>query len=580
MDRGELSAALEDIPREPGVYRFLDGERQPVYIGKAVDLRDRLTSYRQPPSRRIEAMLETADDIDFAVTDTETQALLLEANLIKRHQPRYNVRLTDDKSYPLIQLTDHRFPRIEVTRDPEEGATVFGPFTDRLRLDEAIKAIREQYGLRGCSDHKFANRDRPCLDYELGICAAPCTGLIDDTEYHEGVAAATRFFEGESGLLAQPVEDAMIEAAADRSYERAANLRDRLEAIRSLHGQHEEAIASKRIQRTVDVLGVSIRGDTATVARLHSDGGQLVERTRRRMAAPDIPTDRVGEVIAAFLTQYYAERPFPDVILVQELPTDDDVVDWLAGEGIDLRVPAAGREATLLDLALKNASTRVGTGGDPHTLLAHRLDIDRPRRIEGIDVSHAHGRAVVGSNVVFVDGSPETSHYRRKRLPDGNDDVDRISRLARWRAERSLAGSDSRPDPDLLLVDGGRAQLAGVEQVLDGIGWSVPVISLAKREETVITSNGPQDWPDDDAALHLLQRVRDEAHRFAVSYHQTVRDSVETVLDEIPGIGPERRRRLLRRFGSLDGVRSASLEELMDVPGVGEETARTLHSHL
>ena len=580
MDSGELEATLTDIPREPGVYRFLDDDDRPVYIGKAVDLRDRVASYRQPPSRRIEAMLETATDLDVAVTDTETQALLLEANLIKRHQPRYNVRLTDDKSYPLVQLTDHEYPRIEVTRDPEDGSAIFGPYTDRLRLDAAVKALREEFGLRGCSDHKFSHRDRPCLDYELGICAAPCVDQIDRDSYQTGVEAACRFFEGEVGLLATPVERAMEEAATQRSYERAANLRDRLEAIKSLHGQREAAVSAVGEERTIDVLGVSIRGDSAIVARLHSEGGQLVERTRRQLSAPEVPDDRVGEVIGAFLTQYYAERPFPDAILVQELPTDPSVGMWFETEGVDLRVPAAGWEATLLDLALKNAATSAGVGGDPHLVLGDRFGIETPRRIEGIDVSHAQGRAVVGSNVVLVDGSPEKAHYRRKRLPDGNDDVNRIGHLARWRARRAVDGRDGRPTPDLVVVDGGSAQLEAVQTAFDAVGWSVPVIALAKREETVITTEGSQQWPADDTALHLLQRVRDEAHRFAVSYHQTLRDQVETVLDEIPGIGPNRRRRLLRRFGSLEGVRSASIEELRDVQGIGEETAERLRTHL
>lgn len=580
MDAAELRDRLTEVPRDPGVYLFHDDDGRPLYIGKAVDLRDRLASYRQPRGRRIEAMLEGAADLEVAVTDTETQALLLEANLIKRHQPRYNVRLTDDKSYPLVQLTDHRFPRIEVTRDPEDAATVFGPYTDKQRLDAVLKAIREMYGLRGCSDYKFANRDRPCLDYDIGICAAPCTGEIDQETYADRVETATRFFEGEVGRLANPVEEAMETAASDQDYERAANMRDRLEAIRSLHGKQETAVTTAGDERTLDVLGVSIRGDTATVARLHSEGGQLVERNRRTMTAPDVPEDRVGEVISAFLTQYYAERPFPEAILVQELPTDEKIIDWLSSEGVDLRVPAAGREATLLDLALKNASTSVGEAGDPHAVLANHLAIDRPSRIEGIDVSHAQGRAVVGANVVFVDGSPETAHYRRKRLDPGNDDVGRIGQLARWRAERAMAGRDNRPDPDLFLVDGGEAQLDAVRRVFTELGWEIPTVALAKREETVITRGGPQHWPDDDPGLHLLQRVRDEAHRFAVSYHQTVRDEVETVLDGIPGIGPEKRRRLLRRFGSLEGVRSASIEELTDVSGIGNETATTLQRHL
>lgn len=578
MDAATLTEQVDAVPTDPGVYQFFDGDAA-LYVGKAVDLRSRLRSYRDPRSPRIASMVDQADRLEYALTDTETQALLLEANLIKRLQPRYNVRLTDDKSYPLVQLTDHEVPRIEVTRDPETEATVFGPFTDRGRLDAVVKSIREQFGLRGCSDHKYANRDRPCLDYELGLCAAPCTGEIDPETYRDRVRSAERYFAGEVGVLATPLEAEMHQAAADHAYERAANLRDRLAAANRLHGSGEPAIARHAEESSLDVIGVALKGDEAVVARLHSEGGQLVDRTRRTMAAPAVSEDRIAEVVGAFVTQYYAERLLPDAIVVQERP-DARVRDWLEQEGVNLRLGGGGRDETLLDLALKNANAGTPETGDPVTLLGDRLGIVRPRHLEGFDVSHAQGRAVVGANVRFVDGRPDKAGYRRKRLPDGNDDVDRMARLADWRAERALEGRDDRPDPDLVLVDGGRAQLDAVIGRFTDLGWDVPVIALAKREETVITAEGPASWPSDDPALHLCQRVRDEAHRFAVNYHQTVRDRVETVLDEVPGIGPTRRRRLLRRFGSLDGIRSASPAELRTVDGIGEETVQELRARL
>lgn len=579
MDAPALRDRLDSIPREPGVYQFTADDTT-LYVGKAIDLRDRLGSYLDPRSERIAAMRDRADDLEVAVTDTETQALLLEANLIKRHQPRYNVRLTDDKSYPLVQLTDHEYPRIEVTRDPDPDAMVFGPYTARQRLDTVVKALRDEFGLRGCSDHKFRNRDRPCLDYELGLCAAPCVDKIDPATYDEAVLRARRFFEGEVGVLAEPLETAMETAARERVYERAATMRDRLEAAQRLHGEGEAAVSAADEDRTLDVIGVARQGNEATVARLHSEAGQLVERTRRTMTAPDGPDQHNGDLIEAFLTQYYADRSFPDAILVPELPPDEDVSHWLEREGVELRVPGAGREATLLDLAMKNANRASEFTGDPLAVLGDRLDIERPTRIEGFDVSHAQGRAVVGANVTFVDGSPENAHYRRKRLEAGNDDVERMRQLVAWRAERAQAGRDDRPDPDLLLIDGGRGQLNAAREALTEANWERPIVALAKREETVVTTAGSQHWPDDDPALHLLQQVRDEAHRFAVSYHQTVRDTVETVLDEIPGVGPTRRRRLLRRFGSLEGVRTASVEELTQVEGIGESTARELSRRL
>ncbi|MEF8841875.1 MAG: excinuclease ABC subunit C [Haloarculaceae archaeon] len=604
MDAAAVRERADDLPREPGVYQFEDGDGTVLYVGKAVDVRDRVRSYADPRGERIRRMVDRADRIDFSVTDTETQALLLEANLIKRHQPRYNVRLKDDKSYPMVQLTDHPAPRIEVTRDPEEGAAVFGPYTSVSTVETVVKALRETYGLRGCSDHKYAGRERPCLDYEMGLCTAPCTGEIRSDEYLADVESVRRFLGGETGVLSDPLRREMERAAQNEEFERAANLRDRLEAVESFHGGGAEAVVS-RDERAVDVLAAAVEGGNATVARLHSADGKLVDRERHRMdldasstaGDADGRTDgadgtdgadadgadgagRVAEVLSAFLTQYYAERDLPDAVLLAERPDDREVVEWLEGEGVAVRVPGAGREATLVELALKNARRRTGAD-DAAAELRDALSLPRrPERIEGFDVSHAGGRAAVGSNVRFVDGSTEKSGYRRKRLADENDDYANTRELVRWRAARAVEGRDDRPDPDLLLVDGGEGQLGAARDALAEVGWDVPVVALAKERELVVAPDGVHDWPDDASHLHLLQRIRDEAHRFAVAYHQQVRDEVRTALDDVPGVGPELRKRLLRRFGSVAGVREASAEELTGVEGVGEATAETLRSRL
>ncbi|WP_435348210.1 excinuclease ABC subunit C [Haloarchaeobius sp. HRN-SO-5] len=586
MDAATVRERASDLPTEPGVYQFLDGNTT-LYVGKAVDLRSRVRSYADPRSARIAGMVERADGLDVAVTDTETQALLLEANLIKRHQPRYNVRLKDDKSYPLVQLTEHEFPRIEVTRDPGEAATVFGPFTNVGVVETVVKALRETFGVRGCSDYKFAGRDRPCLDYEMGLCTAPCTGEIGEADYLADVESVTRFFAGETGVLADPLRTEMDRAAAAQEYERAANLRDRLAVVESFHGSGGEAVSGRDDpERSVDVLGVALRGGDATVARLHAEGGQLVERDRHPVAAPTSgdgdatdDADAIPAVLAAFLVQYYAERSLPDAILLPEHHGDDEVAAWLDAADVAVRVPGTGREAKLVELALKNARRNVGRR-DESAALADELGLSSVERIEGFDVSHAQGRAVVGSNVCFVDGAASTADYRRKKLTETNDDYANMRELVRWRADRALAGRDDRPDPDLLVVDGGEGQLSAARDALDETGWDVPAIALAKAEELVVTPDRTVDWDDDAPQLHLLQRVRDEAHRFAVQYHQTVRDDVSTVLDDVPGVGPETRSRLLRRFGSVENVREASVEELQSVEGVGEKTATSVRNRL
>ena len=579
MDVAAVRERAGELPGESGVYQFETGDRV-LYVGKAVALDDRVRSYADPRGERIRQMVARAERIEVTVTDTEAQALLLEANLIKRHRPKYNVRLKDDKSYPLVALTAHEAPQIRVTRDPDPESTVFGPFTSMRRVERVVKALRHVYGLRGCSDHKYAGRDRPCLDHDIGLCTAPCTGNIDSESYRADVEAVERFLGGETGVLTRPLRQEMETAAQDQQFERAANLRDLLEAVRGFHEAGDRAVAAgdndDRPPRT-DVLGVSLAGGEPTVAVLRAEGGQLVDRERHGLSAPD-GTD-TGTALGAFLPQYYADRELPDRVLCSEQPAGATLDNWLAGAGVSLSVPGAGREATLVDLAVKNASRGQGRP-DGTTRLAPALGLDAAERVEGFDVSHTGGQAVVGSNVVFVDGAPQKADYRRKKLPETNNDYTNMQTLVRWRAERAVEGRDDRPRPDLLLVDGGEPQLQAAREGLGATDWDVPVVALAKAEERVVTPAETHDWPADAPHLQLLQRVRDEAHRFAVQYHTTVRDEVSTPLDGVPGIGPQLRARLLDRFGGVSAVRAASQSELRAVEGVGAATAARIDEHL
>ena len=579
MDAAAVRERARGLPNEPGVYQF-QADGTTLYVGKAVDLRDRVPSYAQPRSERVRRMVDHADGVEVTVTDTETQALLLEANLIKRHAPRYNVRLKDDKSYPMVQVTNHEAPRIEVTRDPDVDAEAFGPYTSVGRVETVVKALRSVYGVRGCSDHKYAGRDRPCLDYEVGLCTAPCTGEIAVEEYVEDVESVRRFLAGEVDALAAPLREAMERAAQAENFERAANLRDDLEAVEAFHGGDEGVVDARRasataeVERRTDVLGVAVDGEEATVARLRAEDGQLVDRDRHRLTGVDGERNRVA-ALEAFLPQFYAERDLPDTVLTPVPVEDDDLRAWLEREGVELSAAGAGRRGRLVDLATKNAR-RGREPDDGVSALAERLGhaVDR---IEGFDVSHAGGADVVGSDVTFVDGEPRKADYRRKKLPEDNDDLASMRALVEWRAERAVEGRDDRPDPDLLVIDGGREQLRAAKAALDAVDWTVPLVGIAKGEDRdadrALTLDGPTRWERDAAHTTLLRRVRDEAHRFAVGYHRTVRDEVSTALDDVSGVGPATRRALLRRFGGVEGVREASREELTAVDGVGEELA-------
>lgn len=371
----------------------------------------------------------------------------------------------------------------------------------------------------------------------------------------------------------------MEQAAEARRFERAAHLRDRLRVVESFHTDAAPAVMGDEGTEVLDVLGAALNGETATVARLHSENGQLVDRDRHQLSVPPDGTDGLGPVLAAFIAQFYAERELPNEILVPETPADEDVTRWLAAEGVTVTVPGVGRKATLVELALKNARSS-DYAEDGVTALGEALGIAPPDRIEGFDVSHAQGRDVVGSNVAFLDGEPLTDHYRRKKLSEENDDYANMRDLVAWRARRAQAGRDQRPAPDLLVIDGGTGQRNAALEAMESVGWTIPVIGIAKADEQVIGPEGPLGLADDDPARALVQRVRDEAHRFAVQYHQAVRDQVSTALEEIDGIGSARRQRLLRRFGSLDGIRNADRAELESVAGIGPETAERLVARL
>ena len=575
MNSNELRDWISDIPSHPGVYLFYSNDF-PIYIGKAVNLRSRTRYYLDPTPSRIKQMVQSADRLDIALTNTETQALLLEANLIKRHAPKYNVRLRDDKSYPLIQISNHEFPRIEVTRNPSPKAKVYGPFTDRKKVNETVKAIRETFGVRGCSDHKFSGRPRPCLDYDLGLCSAPCVGYITQESYMSDISSTERFFNGATGKLINSVTNKMTLASSNKQYEQAAILRDRVNSISTLHGSGD-LIQKHGESKTMDVLGVSIEGTRSIVSRFHIEKGTLIDREQHLLDTPE--NSSPAHVISAFISQYYADRILPNTIILSDMPEDMGIHVWLKSEQVEISVPTIGREAKLVDMALKN-SRQTFVPVDATMLLQESLNLTNASRIEGFDISHSSGTEVVGSNVVFVDGYPEKSSYRRIKLNETNDDYSNMYDLIYWRATRDINGTDSRPSPDLLLVDGGSGQLKATLKALSDSHWEIPAISIKKPKDIIVTQSGDQMWPPNSPHLHLLQRTRDEAHRFANTYHRNLRDSITTALDSLPGIGPNTREKLFQNFGSVAAIRRASIDELCSVDGVGKKTAIKIKNQL
>ncbi len=576
MEGSWVKAYIQELPEQPGVYEFKHDDTI-LYIGKAVNIRDRVRSYVFPRSSHIRKMVGVADKIDFTVTDTETQALLLEANLIKKYKPKFNIRLTDDKSYPYIELTDHKFPKIEITRDPSDTGDIFGPFTNKKKLEKVVKALRDIYGVRRCSDHKFNNRIRPCIDYEIGICSAPCTREITQKKYIKNMEYIKDFLEGSTEVLSKKLYSEREEASENRNYERASNIHNRLKAVKTFHNSKSDTITKEGSQRSIEVLAAVIEDRSAVIARLRSEKGKLLDKKTYSLNLP-IGERSQKEILGAFISQFYADNVLPDLFVIPEKPPNK-VVKWINKEGSGISIPNSGRRSKLIDLAYKNAkhNTDIKKGSK---YLARVLGIEDIKRIEGFDISHTAGTNVVGSNVVFVDEKPEKQDYRRKKLDDVNDDYLGIYKIIKWRARRSLENRDGRPDPDLLLIDGGKSQLNAANKAIEDMGWNIPLLSLAKKEETVYTYKKKYTWSSSTSHLRLLQKIRDEAHRFAVNYHKKLRRNIETDLDKVSGIGTQLRNRLFRKFGSIDNIKNTEISNLKEVKGIGERKAKKLKENL
>ncbi len=608
--RQQMADQVADFPDQPGVYLFRDAGGGVLYVGKASSLLKRARSYFQSPAAlttRTMKMLEAACDVDCIVTDNEVEALILESNLIKRHRPRYNVRLRDDKHYPYVQVTTgEEFPRVRIVRRTDSSQhRYFGPFTETRALRKTLEHLRKVFPYRTCSNWRMRRTSRPCLHFQTDRCLAPCTGEVSEQEYGEMMEGLVRFFSGYSDDIVKQLRREMEGAADNLEFERAGQLRDKIRALE--HVSERQKMLSASSAEDEDYLGIAHGGNEACVTALFVREGKLVGREHFLMADTKGTDD--AEILEAFLRDYYSDAPLiPGRVEVPvTLSGTEALQQWLCEqrEGrVVLHRPQRGRRRRLMRLACRNAELQLsradekvlGADSQAAIQLAEVLGLPAPpSRIEGYDISVLSGTAAVGSMVVFENGAPARYAYRRFRIKDSPKDSDtamlteildrRFSRLMQTEDADARAGDSSFSSrPDLVLVDGGIGQVGAAREVLADAGLDIRICGLAKREELIYLPEeaDPVDLSDRSPALQLLQQVRDEAHRFAQDYHHRLRrsTSIRSLLDDIPGIGPKRRRVLLRHFDSLQEIAGASQKQLAELDGMTSRAARSVHDFL
>ncbi|MDD3432632.1 MAG: excinuclease ABC subunit UvrC [Tepidiphilus sp.] len=593
----DASAFLQTVPESPGVYRMIGADETVLYVGKAKNLRRRLASYFRTrlPSPRIALMVRQIERVDISLVRSEAEALILENHLIKTLSPRYNILFRDDKSYPYIRLTGGDFPAIQTYRGAlHKGERYFGPYPNGWAARESIQLVQKLFELRTCADSVFRNRSRPCLLHQIHRCTAPCVGKVSVEEYRQQVEMAARFLSGKSTEVIETLTASMNAASERLDFEEAARLRDRLRALQSV--LHQQAVDSRR-DEDVDILVVIAEGGLVCVNLAMVRGGRhLGDR-------PLFPQQAEGaepaDVLHAFLEQHYQDRPWPDRILTNlASPELAEFVEFLAERPIAVSAGRGATDRAWLEMAEANArvaiTARLRGGERARTQLqelAAALDLpEPPRRIECFDISHTMGEATVASCVVWEGEGMNPSQYRRYHIEGitPGDDYAAMRQVLTRRYERVAEGE--APRPDLVLIDGGKGQLEVAARVLDELGLELPLVGVAKGEarkpglETLVFADGraPLQLPPSSPALHLIQTVRDEAHRFAITGHRARRAKSRTGsrLEDIPGIGPKRRKALLAAFGGLDGVKEATVEDLCRVPGIDRRLAQTLYNAL
>ena len=600
MTNSLILEQLKQLPTTPGVYLMKDAAGNIIYVGKAANLSKRVRSYftsRHKLSTKAQRMVSRVGDIDFFVTSSEQEALILELNLIKRHRPRYNVSLKDDKTFPYLKIDiDNDWPRVYVTRRLEQnGGRYFGPFASARSVRQTLKVLKEIFPFRSCAKNITGNAARPCLQHHIQHCLGPCVGAVSKDEYAEVIRQIVLFLEGKQEKVIRELEGRMEEAARALDFEKAALLRDRIRAVRQvIEGQR----LATRVKGEQDVIAFVQDKGRAYAQIFFVRSGRLVGR--ESFILEGTRSEEPSQIMTSFVEQFYHSAPsVPPPLLLLQHPLEDKAVieDWLQrkrGGGVRIQVPCRGSRKELVDIVAENArqgleQLKIKQLAAPKVLKAALDEIKRelklprlPFRLEGYDISNIQGKLAVGSMVVFEQGSPKTSYYRRFRIKtvSGADDYAMLAEVLSRRFKRlSSTAGDWAVLPDLILIDGGRGQLNAALSAIDKAGAGpVPIASLAKGNEEIFIPRRvkPVVLPRNSPGLQLLERLRDEAHRFALGYHQKVRSRVgiTSALDAVPGIGPKRRRALLKQFGSLAGIRKASTEELAAVENMNTNLAK------
>jgi len=590
-----LKEKLDLLPDKSGVYLFKNKNGKILYVGKALSLKKRVRSYFQKGtlSPRIHSLITKIYDLEWIITESEAEAFLLESNLIKHHHPRYNIRLRDDKSYPYIKITTAEdFPRVFLTRNPKrDGSLYFGPYTNVKAAKKALRLIQHLFPLRRCKD-KFKVRLNPCLNFYIGQCSAPCVGKISKEEYDSLVRNVCLFLQGHYESLLSGLEKEMLRASDGENFEKAAKLRDLIRAIQRVH-QTQKVASFPGENMDLIALASYIKDACALVFVVRE--GKVIEKKHFLLKIGK--EDKKRDILSSFIKQYYANTSFipPQIVIPCSLAEEEETtIKWLSekrGGKVEFRVPYRGKKVKLMSLAKKNAQLILdqSKGKDENKALEEIRDYlnlpQIPVRIEGLDISNIYGKQPTGSVVVFEEGKPKKSEYRKFKIKTvkGIDDFAMLSEVVSRRYKRLL--EEKKSLPQLILVDGGKGQVNSCFKVLKQLNLTnISLIGLAKEFEEVYTpySSFPLDIFQNSEALKLLQQVRDEAHRFAHSYHRKRRQKKlkESSLEKIPGVGPKIKKLLLSYFQSVEGIKKSNVNELEKIPGIGKKTAKKILGEL